>query len=94
MDYRASSLSMGGVPLHIAIDIDLGWTLVARLGIRKYRDPICIGQAVERAAAFEEVSEGRQIAISRRLYQALPVAMRGDFKHEKQVHCYITTLQH
>jgi len=78
--------------LHLAIGIDLGWTLVSRLGVRKYRDPICIGAAVERAAAFEEASEGGQIAISRRLYQALPADLRCHFKHNKEAHCYITTV--
>lgn len=78
-------------PLHVAIGIDLGWTLVSQLGIRKYRDPICIGLPVERAAAFEEASEGGQIAISPRLYRALPVDLRCHFKRNKEAQCYITT---
>lgn len=36
-------------PLHLAIGVDLGTILISRLGVRKYRDPICLGQAVERA---------------------------------------------
>ncbi|HEU5384056.1 MAG TPA: adenylate/guanylate cyclase domain-containing protein, partial [Ktedonobacteraceae bacterium] len=75
--------------LHLAIGIDLGWTLVSRLGVRKYRDPICIGAAVERAAVFEEASEGGQIAISRRLYQALPMDLRRHFKRNKKAQCYM-----
>lgn len=78
-------------PLHLAIGIDLGWTLVSRLGIRKYRDPICIGQPVERAAAFEEASEGGQIAISRRLYQALPADLKLYFRRNKEAACYVAT---
>ncbi len=78
-------------PLHVAIGIDLGWTLVSRLGVRKYRDPICIGASVERAAAFEEASDGGQIAISRRLYQALSADLRCHFKHNKEAHCYIAS---
>lgn len=76
-------------PLHVAIGIDLGWTLVSRLGIRKYRDPICIGQPVERAATFEEASKGGQIAISRRLYQALPTDLGYHFKRNKLAQCYV-----
>jgi class 3 adenylate cyclase len=78
-------------PLHLAIGVDLGWTLVSRLGARKYRDPICIGQPVERAAAFEEASEGGQIAISRRLYQALPADIRCHFQRNRKAQCYLAS---
>ena len=40
--------------LHLAIGIDMGATLVSRLGVRAYRDPICLGRAVECAAELEE----------------------------------------
>jgi class 3 adenylate cyclase len=77
--------------LHLAIGVDLGMTLVSRLGVRNYRDPICLGQAVERAAAFEEVSSGRQIAVSHRLYRALPGCIRCYFQWSGETHCYIAT---
>lgn len=76
-------------PLHLAIGIDLGWTLVSCLGVRQHRDPICIGSAVERAAAFEEASNGRQIAISRRLYRALPAELKCHFQRNKKAQCYM-----
>jgi class 3 adenylate cyclase len=36
--------------LHLAIGIDMGATLVSKLGVQAHRDPICLGRAVERAA--------------------------------------------
>jgi class 3 adenylate cyclase len=80
-------------PLHVAIGIDLGWTLVSRLGIRKYRDPICIGLPVERAATFEEASDCGQIAISRHLYRALPTDLSYSFKRNKLAQCYVRLLR-
>lgn len=79
-------------PLHLAIGIDMDWTLVSRLGVRKHRDPICIGFAVERAAAFEEASDGRQIAISRRLYRALPPNLKCRFQRNRQAQCYLAVV--
>ncbi len=78
-------------PLHLAIGIDLGVTLVSRLGVHKYRDPICLGQAVERAAAFEEASEAGQIAVSRRLRRSLPEDIKSRFQRDKGAHCYVAT---
>ena len=78
-------------PLHLAIGIDLGVTLVSRLGVYKYRDPICMGQAVERTATFEEASEGGQIAISRRLRRSLPENMKRCFQRSREAHCYVAT---
>ncbi len=77
--------------LHLAIGVDLGETLVSRLGVRNYRDPICLGQPVEHAAAFEEASEGGQIAISRRLRRSLPENIKLCFQRDREAHCYVAT---
>jgi class 3 adenylate cyclase len=69
-------------PLHLAIGVDIGETLVSRLGVRRHRDAICLGQAVERAAELEEACSAGQIGISRRVYEALPERMRRCF-HEQ-----------
>jgi len=64
---------------------------VSWLGIRKYRDPIGIGLPVEYAAAFEEASKSRQIAVLRRLYRALFTNFRCHFKRNKEAWGYIAT---
>ncbi len=51
--------------LKLAVGVDLGTTLVSKLGARAQRDRICLGEAVERAAECEEECEGGQIGITR-----------------------------
>jgi class 3 adenylate cyclase len=77
--------------LHLAIGIDIGATLVSRLGVRQRRDPICLGRAVECAALLEEACQGQQVAVTRRVRQALPPTLRQHFKHNRQVQGYIAT---
>jgi class 3 adenylate cyclase len=77
--------------LHLAIGVDIGATLVSKLGIREHRDPICLGRAVERAAMLEELCSARQIGISHRVYKALPQDKRHVFTYDKEKQCYIGT---
>ena len=44
--------------LGIAVGISIGTTLVSKLGTRGHRDRICIGDAVDDAATFQEGSAG------------------------------------
>ena len=75
--------------LHLAIGIYIGETLVSRTGVRRHRDAICIGRAVENAAALEGACEGLQIAISRRVYTALPSKLCHLFTYCETKQCYI-----
>jgi len=77
--------------LHLAIGIDLGTTLISRLGVRKYRDPIYLGLAVEHATQFEEGCNGKQITISRRVRKALSPALQSHFQLNQKLHCYTAT---
>ena len=77
--------------LHLAIGIDIGATFVSRLGVRERRDPICLGRAVECAAALEEACQGQQIAITRSVRQSLPGTLRQHFKRSRQVQGYVAT---
>jgi class 3 adenylate cyclase len=70
-------------PLHLAIGVDIGETLVSRLGVRRHRDAICLGQAVERAAELEEACGAGQIGISRRVHEALPEEMCQRFREQR-----------
>ena len=75
--------------LHLAIGIDIGATFVSRLGVRECRDPICLGRAVECAAALEEACQGQQIAITRSVRQSLPGTLRQHFNRNRQIQGYV-----
>ncbi|HZO71029.1 MAG TPA: adenylate/guanylate cyclase domain-containing protein [Ktedonobacteraceae bacterium] len=77
--------------LHLAIGIDLGITLVSKLGARGQRDRICLGGAVEGAAQLEERSEGGQIAVSSRVHSLLPEYICGRFQYNSRAQGYIAT---
>ena len=55
--------------LRLAIGIDMGTTLVSKLGARGQRDRICLGNEVECAALLEERSEGGQDRLSKTVYE-------------------------
>jgi class 3 adenylate cyclase len=77
--------------LQLKVGIDLGTTLVTRLGTKKERDRICFGEAVERAALCEERSEGRQIGITKRVWNVLPDNLHKRFNYNEKAQCYITS---
>lgn len=77
--------------LRLAIGVDLGTTLVSKLGARGQRDRICLGIAVENAAQLEEKSEGGQIAVSKAIYAALPDEFCRHFSYSANVQGYIAT---
>ncbi len=77
--------------LQLKVGIDLGTTLVSRLGTRGERDRICLGEAVERAALCEEKSMGGQIRITRRVLDVLPEDLRKHFSCKQQAQYYITS---
>ncbi len=77
--------------LRLAIGIDMGTTLVSKLGARGQRDRICLGEAVECAAQLEERSEGGQIAVSKTIYDVLPDELRRHFAYSAKVQGYVAT---
>jgi len=77
--------------LHLAIGIDLGTTLVSRLGARGQRDRICLGAAVENAARLEEQSEGGQVGVSREVFSLLPDDLQLCFTYSAKARGYIAT---
>lgn len=78
-------------PLHLAIGVDIGETLVSRLGVWRHRDAICLGQAVEFAAELEEACGAGQIGISRRVRQALPKEICRCFPEQKGGQRFVAT---
>jgi len=88
---RSRPVSRKRKPLHLAIGVDIGETLVSRLGVRRHRDAICQGQAVECAAELEEACGAGQIGISRRVRQALPKEIRRCFPEQKDGQRFVAT---
>jgi hypothetical protein len=77
--------------LSLAIGIDFGTTLVSKLGTRGHRDPICIGEAVERAALCQERCAGGQIGITECVFRVLPPELQDQFTFDDTAECYVAT---
>jgi class 3 adenylate cyclase len=77
--------------LHLAIGIDMGETVISRLGILRQRDAICLGQAVERAAELEEACDPDQIGVAQNIYHTLLDSLRRLFTYNMQDRCYVGT---
>ena len=77
--------------LRLAIGIDLGTTLVSKLGARGQRDRICLGEAVEGAAQLEERSEGGQTTVSSQVHGLLPEYLCDRFPYSAKVQGYVAT---
>jgi class 3 adenylate cyclase len=75
--------------LHLAVGVDIGTTLVSKLGTRAHRDRICLGSAVENAARYEEKCSGGQIGVSKRVYEALPDRLKKHFSYDSGAGCYV-----
>lgn len=75
--------------LRLAIGMDLGTTLVSRLGAYGKRDRICLGEAVEDAAKNEERCAGGEIGISKVIHDLLPGELRDCFIYSSTAQCFI-----
>jgi len=91
MEYPLKACLPQAKDLRLAIGIDIGTTLVSQLGARGQRDRICLGEAVERAAQFEERSAGGQIAISTTMSLLLPNELTSHFHYSATVQGYAST---
>lgn len=77
--------------LHLAIGIDLGTTLVSKLGTRAHRDRICLGEPVEQAAACEERCEGGATGVGKDIYDQLPADLTSRFTWSATARCYVAS---
>jgi class 3 adenylate cyclase len=77
--------------LQLAIGIDFGLTLVSKLGTRGQRDRICVGMAVQRAAACQESCKGGEIGITSPVYILLDEATQGQFRFDEKRALYVAT---
>lgn len=91
METTIKELLPAAKPLSLAVGIDLGTTIVSKLGTRGQRDRICLGESVEAAAACEERIAGGQIGVSAVVYHALPQRLQRFFKEDEALLCYVAT---
>jgi class 3 adenylate cyclase len=77
--------------LGIAVGISMGTTLVSKLGTRGHRDRICIGDAVEDAATFQEGSAGGEIAIPAGVYDLLDEEVQALFSYSRDRGIYLAS---
>lgn len=75
--------------LHLAIGIDRGTTLASKLGTRAHRDRICLGHAVEAAAAYEDRCEAGETGIGEAVHRLLPAADQKAFEWRDDRGCYV-----
>ena len=89
LEHAIKSCLPAAEPLHLAVGIDLGRTLVSKLGTRAHRDRLCLGEAVQQAALNEERIEGEEIGISKVVYDLLPQDVRAQFTLRPGSGCYV-----
>ncbi len=77
--------------LGMAVGVAMGTTLVSKLGTRGHRDRICIGDAVEAAATFQEGTAGGEIAIPFNVYANLDENLQAQFSYNEGRDIYLAT---
>lgn len=71
--------------IHVAIGIDIGQTIITRLGKQGQREMICLGRSVSSAEKLQLRSSGREIRVSAEIYDALRDGVKKDrFKETKE----------
>jgi class 3 adenylate cyclase len=76
--------------LHLAVGIDVGTTVISKLGTHGARDRICLGEPVETASGIQQSISGRETGISSRVYDALPEELQAIFTKYKDQNFYVS----
>lgn len=72
---------LDGKDIHVAIGLDVGKTLITRLGKKGEREVICLGRKVCSAEEFQLASSGKQIRISKAIYDVIKnETKKGEFR--------------
>lgn len=77
--------------IHVAIGVDIGQTLITRLGKQGQREVICLGRSVSSAEELQLSSSGREIRISAEIYDALKDGVKKDQFKETREGDYVAT---
>ena len=77
--------------LGLATGVSFGTTLVSKLGTRGHRDRICIADAVEEAARYQEGSAGGEIAVPESIHEHLDEELQKLFVWNRDRRLYVGT---
>ena len=91
MEHTLKTCLPDAIPLRLAVGVDMGSTLVTKLGTRAHRDRICLGEHVERAARCEEACAGGQIGITSAVYEALDDDLKDKFAWDEDRRCHVAS---
>lgn len=91
MAHTLKTLLPEAAPLGLAVGVDMGSTLVTKLGTRAHRDRICLGEHVERAARCEEACDSGQIGITTAVYNALDDDLKQKFAWDESRRCHVAS---
>jgi class 3 adenylate cyclase len=71
--------------IHLAVGVDVGTVLVTHLGKRGVREVVCLGSQVTSAEGLQLRSAGREIRISKTLYETInDKTLKGQFVKDDQ----------
>jgi len=71
MDHILNKRLSGRGDIHVAVGLDVGATLITRLGKKGKREIICLGPKVSSAERLQLRSRGQEIRISQAVYDAI-----------------------
>jgi class 3 adenylate cyclase len=71
MDHVLNACLQGRKDIHLAVGVDVGTVLVTRLGKKGAREVVCLGPQVTSAEGLQLRSVGRQIRISKAIYESI-----------------------
>ena len=71
MEHVLNSYLQDRKDIHLAVGVDVGTVLVTRLGKKGAREVVCLGPQVTSAEGLQLRSAGREIRISKALYEAI-----------------------
>jgi hypothetical protein len=71
MEHVMNTYLQGRKDIHLAIGVDVGTVLVTRLGKKGAREVVCLGPQVTSAEGLQLRSAGREIRISKAIYESI-----------------------
>jgi class 3 adenylate cyclase len=76
-------------PLKLAVGVDIGTTLVSKLGVHGQRGRICIGDPVDGGAAIQEACNGDEVGVSSAIYHAIRESWQKLFSYDVDRRFYV-----
>lgn len=84
--------ALGGLSgIHLAVGLDVGPTIVSKLGEHGNRDMICLGKPVRRAAKVQGKLDGDEVGITEALKSLLPQRVADLFTWDSAKNCHVAS---